>query len=68
MTIGDKITNEKLQYKINREGLKISPLSSGKLDKYEYLTGEEILPHDQSVIEHLVFNNQQIKIKFWKIS
>ena len=33
MTIGDKITNEKLQYKINREGLKISPLSSGKLDK-----------------------------------
>ena len=57
MTIGDKITNEKLQYKINREGLKISPLSSGKLDKYEYLTGEGILPHDQSVIEHLVFNN-----------
>ena len=57
MTIGDKITNEKLQYKFNREGLKISPLSSGKLDKYEYLTGEGILPHDQSVIEHLVFNN-----------
>ena len=50
MTINDKIKDEKLQYDINREAAKISILSSGKIDKYEYLTGEEILPFDQSRI------------------
>ena len=40
MTIDDKIRNEKLKYDINREAAQISPLSSGKIDKYEYLTGE----------------------------
>ena len=30
--------------------LKISALSSGKIDKYEYLTGEEILPSNQQQI------------------
>ena len=44
MTIEDQIKVEKLQYDINREVAKKSALSSGKLDKYEYLTGEEILP------------------------
>ena len=43
MATDDKIRDEKLQYDINRETAKISPLSSGKIDKYEYLTGEEIL-------------------------
>ena len=37
MTIEDQIKDEKLQYDINREAAKISALSSGKLDKYEYL-------------------------------
>ena len=50
IAIDDKINNEKLQYDINREGAKISALSSGKINKYEYLTGEEILPSDQSRI------------------
>ena len=44
MTIGDMIINEKLEYDINREAAKISALSSGKIDKYEYLTSEETLP------------------------
>ena len=44
MTINDQIRDEKLQWDINREGWKISPLSSNKVSKYEYLTGEEILP------------------------
>ena len=35
MKIDDKIRHEKLQYDINREGAKISALSSGKIDKYE---------------------------------
>ena len=39
MTINDKIKDEKLQYDINREAAKISPLSSGKIDRYEYLKG-----------------------------
>ena len=47
MTIDDKIKNEKLQYDINRDGAKISALSSGKIDKYKYLTGEEIWPSNQ---------------------
>ena len=44
MTIDDQIKDEKLQYDINRESAKIQVLSSGKIDKHEYLTGEEILP------------------------
>ena len=35
MKIDDKIRDEKLQYDINREAAKISPLSSGKIHKYE---------------------------------
>ena len=47
MTISDQIKDEKLQYDINREAAKISAWSSGKLHKYEYLTGEDILPSNQ---------------------
>ena len=50
MTIEDQIKDEKLQYDINRKAAKISALSSGKIDKYEYLTGEEILPSNQQQI------------------
>ena len=57
MTIEDQIKDEKLQYDINREAAKISALSSGKLDKYEYLTGEELLPSDQQqIIQQAKFN------------
>ena len=47
MAINDQIKDEKLQYDINRESAKISALSSAKLHKYEYLTGEDILPSNQ---------------------
>ena len=40
MKVDDNIADEKLQYYINREAAKILALSSGKSDKYEYLTGE----------------------------
>ena len=50
MTIEDQTKDEKLQYDINGEAAKISALSSGKIDKYEYLTGEEILPSNQQQI------------------
>ena len=44
MRFDDQIKDEKLQYDINGEAAKISALSSSKIKKYEYLTGEEILP------------------------
>ena len=50
MTINNQIKDEMLQYNINRETAKISALSSGKLHKYEYLTGEDILPSNQQQI------------------
>ena len=50
MTIEDQIRDEKLQYDIIREASKVSALSSSKIDKYEYLTGEEILPSNQQQI------------------
>ena len=42
MPTDDKIKDEKLQCDINRVAENISALSSGKTDKYEYLTEEEI--------------------------
>ena len=50
MTIDDQIKDEKLQYDIHREVAKISALSSGKIDKYEYLRRGEILPSNQKQI------------------
>ena len=73
MTINDQIRDEKLQYDINREAAKISALSSNKCNKYEYLTGEEILPFNQKqMIQQATFTyspldkllkNKQKKLK-----
>ena len=63
MTIEDQIRDEKLQYDINREVVRISALSSGKIDKYEYLTGEEILPsNQQQIIEQAKFTYSPLEI------
>ena len=67
MTIEDQIKDEKLQYDINREAAKISVFSSGKLDKYEYLTGEEILPsNQQQLIQQAKFNYSPLGKAFKK--
>ena len=50
MTINDQIRDEKLQYDIHREAAKISALSSGKINKHKYLTGEDILLSNQQQI------------------
>ena len=56
MTNTDQIGNEKLQQDLNREAAKISALLSGKIHKYEYLTGEDILPsNQQQIIEQAKF-------------
>ena len=49
ITTDDKIRDEKLQFDINRETAKLLALSSGIIDKNEYLTGEEILPSNQKL-------------------
>ena len=62
-----KIKDEKLQYDINRETAKISALSSGKIDKYQYLTGEEILPsNQQQIIEQAKFTYSPLGKAFEK--
>ena len=67
MTIDDQIKYEKLQYDINREAAKISALSSGKFNKYEYLTGEEILPSNkQHIIEQAKFTYSPLEKTFEK--
>ena len=54
MADDDKTRDKKLQNYVNRETAKISALSYEQIDKYEYLTGEEILPSDQRrVIEQV---------------
>ena len=50
MTIDDQIKDEKLQYDVMREAAKILALSSAKIDKYECITSEEILPFNQKQI------------------
>ena len=56
MTINGQIRDEKLQCDINREAAKIWALSSAKIRKYEYLTGEDILPsNQQQLIEQAKF-------------
>ena len=42
MIVDDQIRDEKLQYDINKKAAEISALSSGKIEKFEYLTGNEI--------------------------
>ena len=67
MTINDQIRDEKLQYGINREAAKISALLSGKIHKYEYLTGEDILPsNQQQIIEQAKFTYSPLGKAFEK--
>ena len=65
MTIDNQIMDEKLHYDINREAAKISVLSSDKIHKYEYLTGEDILPlNRQQIIEQAKFIYSPLEIAF----
>ena len=67
MSTDDQIRDEKLQYNINRDAAKISALSSGKIDKYEHLTGEEVLPSNQKqIIEKAKFTYSPLEKLFEK--
>ena len=43
-TIDTKIKQKKAQYNLDRQTAKISTLSSGKVVKWEFLAGQDILP------------------------
>ena len=67
MTIDDQIKDEKLQCNINTEAAKISASSSGKIHKYEYLTGEDMLPSsNQKIIEQARFTYSPLEKAFEK--
>ena len=67
MTINNQIRDEKLQYHIIGEAAEISALSSGKIDKYDYLTGKEILPsNQQQIIEQAKFTYSPLSKAFEK--
>ena len=67
MTINNQIGDGKPRYDINRETVKISELSSGKIHKYEYFTGEDILPsNQQQIIEHAKFTYSPLVNAFKK--
>ena len=67
MTISDQIRDEKLQSDINRKAAEIWALSSGKIDKYEYLTGNKILPsNQQQIIEQAKFTYSPLRKAFEK--
>ena len=58
MTIDNKIKDKKLQYDMrDREAAKKAALLSGKINKHEYLMGEDILPSEKSrIIEQAKFS------------
>ena len=67
MAVDSKIGDEKLQYDIDREAAKISALSSGKIDKCKYLTGQKVLCSNQrQVIEQAKFTNSPLGKAFKK--
>ena len=67
ITTDNQIKYEKPQYDVNRETPKISVLSSGKFNKYEYFTGEEILPYNkQKIIEQAKFTYSPLRKDFEK--
>ena len=67
MAIDGNIIDEKIQCGINRDAAKISALSSGKINKYEYLAGKEILPsHQGRIIEQAKFTYSPLVKAFEK--
>ena len=66
MKIYDKVRGEKLKHDINRKVAKVSALSSGKIDKYKYLTSKEVLPSDQESLWMTNKNQEKNQIETLK--
>ena len=67
MTINDEIRDEELKYGINKKAAGKTALSSGKIDKYDYLTGKEVLPsNQQEMLEQAKFSYSTLWKSFEK--
>ena len=64
--LDDKIKANKAQYKLDREAAKISVLSSKNLEKYEYLSGED-LGYKPDVIQRAKFEYSPLREAFNKV-
>ena len=64
--LDDKIKANQAQYDIDREAAKISALSSGELEKYENLTGED-LGYKPGVVESAKFKYSPLGRVFNKV-
>ena len=65
MTTDDVTRDKKLQFVTTKGVTEILTLSSGKINKHEYLTGEEILPFDQSrIIQQAKFTYSPLGKRF----
>ena len=56
---GGKTMENEAQYELDRKAAKISELSSNNLDKYEYLTGEDL---DQVLLNQVLMNKLNLSI------
>ena len=63
--LDNKIRANKAQYNLDREAAKISELSSGELDKYEYLSGED-LGYKPDVVQNAKFEHSPLGKVFKK--
>ena len=69
MTVTDQIKildrnimQNEAQYDLDGKAVKISELSSNNLDKYEYLTGEDL---DQVLLNQVLMNKLNLSILHW---
>ena len=60
-----KIRSNQAQYDLDRQNAKISALRSGELDKYEYLTGED-LGYKLGVVQKAKFEYSPLGQVFYK--
>ena len=61
--LDDKIKQNQADHDLYRQNAKISALSSGKLDKYEYLTGEDLgYRPDNNLLNNLLWVKCLIKV------
>ena len=56
-TMDNKIEQNKAQYDLDRQTAKISPLSSGNVNKYEFWTGKYVLPEKELLEKAATINN-----------
>ena len=57
--LNDKIRANKSQYNLDRQAAKISALSNGDLEKYEYLTGKNFKKPSLNILKNIEGKNEQ---------